>query len=283
MPGGGCTFRSGAAYNELARQGIALRVAIRRIVPPRHGREFLNTGRRTMQKNFRLSDPVRPRPDAASGRMVPDSSESDSSGPARAVVPRRAGQALLIAVACAFLPAGCGEKPGIVTYTVPKRPPAVLRQTQTAPRGPESSPRSSVRYDTPEGWRPGRGTAFSVAAFEVGEGERKGEITLSPAMGAIDANVNRWRGQVGLDPQSSAEIAKALEPVPVGDSRGLYVELFGPEREGKRPAILGIIAEAGGRQWFFKFTGDEELARQEKGRFLEFAKSMRFEGAGDGD
>lgn len=212
--------------------------------------------------------------------------------------PRRNGlRAALLAAGLMLALGGCAEEPPVTSYTVPKQPPEELRDAMRSAARPPAGDRSVAppmtgngpatppEFDVPEGWTPSRGTPFSVAAFQVGDGNHTAEITLSPVMGSIEANINRWRGQVGLESQSATEMAAEIEQVPVGDARGLYVEAFGPERDGKQPAILAIIAQAGGRQWIFKFTGDRELAGQEKDRFREFAKSMRFEASevsGDG-
>lgn len=205
---------------------------------------------------------------------------------------RRIGlRAALLAAGVMLALVGCAEEPPVTSYTVPKQPPEELRSA-ARPRANVARPlapplmggggKATVpEFDVPEGWTPSRGTEFSVAAFAVSEGDRTAEITLSPVMGTREANINRWRGQVGLEPQSVEEMAAEVEPVPVGDTSGWYVEAFGPERDGKQPAILGIIAQAGGRQWIFKFTGDRELARREKDRFREFAKSVRFEASED--
>ncbi|MEX0700926.1 MAG: hypothetical protein WD069_02410 [Planctomycetales bacterium] len=217
------------------------------------------------------------------------SSQSRVQGPAR-----QAGStavAATLTLAMAFALAGCADEPPVTSYTVPKQPPPELEQRsqprpadrpRTAP--PERGDAPRIEYDVPEGWQAARGDGISIAAFEVADGNQAARITVSSVMGSVAANINRWRGQVGLPSQSGEEIAKGAEKVPVGDTNGVYVELFGPERDGKQPAILGIVAQAAGRQWFFKLTGDGELARREKDRFLQFAKSVRFEESeSDGD
>ena len=40
--------------------------------------------------------------------------------------------------------------------------------------------------------------------------------------------------------------------------------------------MLGAIVPRGQRDWFFKLTGDVELAAREKERFESFVKSVKF-------
>jgi hypothetical protein len=127
-----------------------------------------------------------------------------------------------------------------------------------------------IAYDAPPEWAPGAVSQFSIASFTVSEGDRQAQITISTAGGDVAANINRWRGQLGLSPASSGEIEKGLTKIDTLGVRGDYVELT-----GDRESILGVIATAGGQTWFVKLKGDRELAAREKPRFEAFVKSLR--------
>ena len=117
-----------------------------------------------------------------------------------------------------------------------------------------------------------------IAEWEAVDGSQRVSITASTAGGDLISNVNRWRGQIGLDTASDQEIAQALRRVSLGGLPGDYVELVGPESSNPRQTILGVIVQATGRQWFFKLQGDADLAKREQTRFEEFVKSIRFRG-----
>ena len=72
----------------------------------------------------------------------------------------------------------------------------------TTPRagGDKRPPGSDIAYEAPPEWKPGTPNQFSLAAFTVSEGEQKVNITISSAGGDLLTNVNRWRGQVKLEP-----------------------------------------------------------------------------------
>ena len=149
--------------------------------------------------------------------------------------------------------------------------PSQARPANEAPR---------LTCDTPQGWTPGSTGGMRKLAFAVQDGERKVEITaidLAASAGGLLPNVNRWRGQIQLSEITQEELDKAVKPIPVAGAEGQYVELVGPEDADPRQAILGVVAMLGERAWFFKLSGDADLALREKERFEEFVKSVRFE------
>jgi hypothetical protein len=117
------------------------------------------------------------------------------------------------------------------------------------------------------------------AAFTVTEGEQSVLVTvidLEAGAGDLLANVNRWRGQVGLGETTQAELDQQMQSLSVGGQKGHYVVLEGPGAAGEPQTILGVIVQHQGRPWFIKLTGDSALAAREKERFEAFAKSLTF-------
>ncbi|MBT6157342.1 MAG: hypothetical protein HOL01_03320 [Planctomycetaceae bacterium] len=145
--------------------------------------------------------------------------------------------------------------------TVPGRP--------AANTGAGSSP---ISYNTPEGWTEGEKSALRLAAFNVSDGEKTALITVFrfPPSGVL-ANVNRWRGQIGLAAMTQADLDKELKSITVDGNEGHLAELV-----GETQTILAVIVERAGSAWFFKLQGDVELAASEKGRFEAFVKSVKF-------
>jgi hypothetical protein len=134
------------------------------------------------------------------------------------------------------------------------------------------------QWKVPEGWQTDPGNEFSLAAFAVKDGSRSIKTTVSRAGGDLLLNLNRWRGQLGLQDWSPEEMAKAAKTLAVGGHDGTQVELVGTDvRSGKPSCTLGVIVPRGGEAWFFKLTGDVELAQREKANFESFVKSVKFE------
>ncbi len=169
-----------------------------------------------------------------------------------------------------------GPKPGKT------RRPAGMPFAHLEPR-PEAPPaaepdRPGLRYTKPEGWKePARKKPGRLAEFAVeGNGERA-EVTVTAFpgdVGGVAANVNRWRGQVGLPEVSDADARRAVTALPVAGLDGGFVDLTGPNG---RERLLAVLVPRGERTWFFKMLGPADLVGRQKAAFEAFVKSVQFE------
>ena len=134
------------------------------------------------------------------------------------------------------------------------------------------------KWTVPEGWKETAGNEFSLAAFAVSDGTMSIKTTVSRAGGDLLQNLNRWRGQLGLEPWSQAEMTKSAKVLSVDGSDGTLVDLVGTDVRTKKPSCtIGVILPRGDSGWFFKLTGDVELAQREKAKFEAFVQSVKFE------
>src|SRR5262249_34136106 len=134
-----------------------------------------------------------------------------------------------------------------------------------------------IEYKAPEGWAKIPPAIAAIASYEVTSNEQKVTISISRAGGGLEANLNRWRGQVGLPQVEGTEIPKMLTKFPVGDHMGAFVELTGKDpKTGNPRTILGVMVPDDEEIIFVKLSGDPELAVKERARFEEFAKSVSF-------
>ena len=164
--------------------------------------------------------------------------------------------------------------------TRPMSPPPARDGGGPAPFAAAAGP--SIKFDTPQGWSPGelevsRGgiQIRRQAVFEVKKDGQSVEITATRMPGnpsLLLMNVNRWRGQIQLAPITEAELDADSEKIDIDGTAGAYVQLI-----GDKDAILGVVAFREGMAWFIKLQGDHDLAIQERTRFDEFLKSIRFE------
>jgi len=140
----------------------------------------------------------------------------------------------------------------------------------------EEPPPTEIKFTLPKGWREVPTSPPLLSQFVVGNGEEPVEISISQAGGDLAMNVNRWRGQVGLEEASREQIESALVATKVSGLDGSQVEIVGPPGE-KQKAILGVIAPAGGVSWFIKLRGPAKPALEQKRNFEEFVKSLKLE------
>jgi hypothetical protein len=147
------------------------------------------------------------------------------------------------------------------------------------PHGAARPARGKPTYEIPPGWKELPPQGIRVASFEVREGEEKAEVTVIPLPGAVGgllANVNRWRGEVGLPEIGKEELLKTVQPLRVAGSPAAYVDLTGPA--GKR--TLAVALPRPGQTWFFKMTGPADLVGRHKEAFEHFVASVRLPGGG---
>lgn len=149
------------------------------------------------------------------------------------------------------------------------------------PNSPAAAAGKASFGSPPQGWQPGelvvsrQGiTLRHEAAYQIEKDGKKVEITVDrmPAGGGLAANVNRWRGQIGLSPVDPAELAKQTKQVEIGGAAADYVELL-----GEQETIFGAVAERGGEAWYFKLKGASDLAEAEKENFEAWIKAAKLE------
>ena len=140
---------------------------------------------------------------------------------------------------------------------------------------------AGVRWTAPAAWktegpRPMRAATYSIPLSAGDQGVAECVVNFfGPGQGGgVDANVERWRGQVlGADGKpAAAKIDKrTINGIAVTrvDSSGTYTGMGGPMMGGAKPAagyrLIGAIAEGPGGNVFFKLTGPaKSIAAQEK-------------------
>jgi hypothetical protein len=186
----------------------------------------------------------------------------------------------LVALLLAWTPAGC-DREDVHSYRVPKsseRPSGIGAMLAGAGGGganPSLPPRSqapAVSWSLPGSWKEVPTTQqFRLATFDAGGVEVS--VTAFPgAAGGVLANVNRWRGQIGLDPTDDAGLGALLATTREGASEVSLLSMNG--KDGK--VMLGAIIDPGdGQTWFVKATTDAAKAEGLRAEFAAFAKSFR--------
>jgi hypothetical protein len=203
-----------------------------------------------------------------------------------------------------LLAAGC-HRDEVKVYRVAKDQDQA--QTQTAPALPTDSPNPALppghpdisslptasttavsgsaqpqlTWTTPSGWTEVTPSEMRVASFKVaGANGKSADVSVIPLPGlpgSDEANVNRWRGQVGLAAATPEELKKSAENVEAASQPAQLYDLAGKTPgQGESARILGVIQHRDDAVWFFKMTGDADLVEQQKPAFIAFLKSVKF-------
>lgn len=139
-----------------------------------------------------------------------------------------------------------------------------------------------VKWKTPDGWEEQPGSnSMRVTAFRVGNNDQHTEVIVSKipigGFGSIPDNLNRWRGQVGLEPVDRPE-PDTKEPVTLGGHGALLLSFKGPA-SGATPARTALIAmdQEGRDLWFIKLLGPDSVVARQQDAFKQFLGSLQFE------
>jgi hypothetical protein len=143
------------------------------------------------------------------------------------------------------------------------------------PHGALSAPAPALAWDVPEGWQSLAATSLRTGNFAApGLDGLQCFITLLPGDGGgLAANLNRWRGQMGLADLTQEEI----DALPRVRALGVDVPLLVAEGEGPEgpSALAGIAVERAGGAVFVKMTGTTADVRAELDRFKALCASLR--------
>ncbi|MEZ5990553.1 MAG: hypothetical protein R3F30_15865 [Planctomycetota bacterium] len=153
---------------------------------------------------------------------------------------------------------------------------------RTGPSAAQAA-RGALAWDLPKGWTEKQGHEMRLASFAI-DGSDQTECYLFPLGGDGGGtlnNVNRWRGQMGLEPVDGATLAQAPRVQVLGHEVAL-VEIAGSFQGMSGPVIaeaemLAVMVELGDRALTVKLTGPKAVVQKSKDRFVAFVRSLRFE------
>jgi len=184
----------------------------------------------------------------------------------------------------ALLLAGCGQPDQPVTRTVPKpAEPRAAAAPATTPPAMAANPAlvaqagaigKPVFPKAPDGWAEQDPGPMRKGSWKVSAGGGNAELAVTAFPGDVGgrmANINRWRGQLGLEP-ATPEMYDGIQLAQVGDAQG---ELIGLRSKDGARATLAIIARKGDTSWFLKLSGDAAAVDAAHAAFVRFAKETR--------
>jgi hypothetical protein len=203
---------------------------------------------------------------------------------------------LLISGSVLLLLPACRDE-AIASYRVPKAKdpaPAPLAATasphaSTAAVPPPAAPGAgmadtavatatgaALTWIAPSAWQPKAASAMRKGSYTVGEGAATAELAITAFPGDVGgevANVNRWRGQVGLAPLPDADTAAAVTRLEVNGLKIAVLDAGGAA--GNATRLVGAMVPFGGSTWFFKLLGPDAVVAKEKPAFLAFLQTVR--------
>lgn len=201
----------------------------------------------------------------------------------------RRTSAWALASATALLLSGC-EREQAVTYQIPKEErPTSMPMPSASPAAPAASAGSNgmqvlpgmeaaaqaageFQYRAPEGWEDLGANGMRKATLRITDDQGTAELSVLAFPGDVGgrlANINRWRGQIGLDPVDADALPEFVESYTISQHGGLYIRL-----EGGENSILGGLLPFHGYTWFFKLQGPTATVFAAEAQFKGFLDSV---------
>lgn len=192
--------------------------------------------------------------------------------------------------------AGQGDKAATESGQAPPELPPGHPPVDSRGGPVDPSAAAPFTYTTPDGWQEQPATGMRKAAFKVTDGGTSAEVTVidlaasAPNVADPLANLNRWRGEVGLGPIQAEDLEGKVEKIEVSGAASDYLEAIPdtakPQESEAKEATVAAIVPAGDSVWFFKLRGDRELVAAQRENFKKFLESVEFkltDGEGDGN
>jgi hypothetical protein len=179
-----------------------------------------------------------------------------------AQVPKPAAESAAPGMMGAMPPAGAGAMPpGPAGAGIEAMPPP-------GAGGP------GLQWQLPKGWtqEQGSGMRFATLKAPVPGKVDVSVVVLPGTAGGELANVNRWRGQIGLAPIDEGALGSARTALkaPAG-AVSLYD--FTSEGEKKSRMIAGLLF-AEGNSWFVKMVGDADAVGLARADFVRLVETL---------
>jgi hypothetical protein len=167
-----------------------------------------------------------------------------------------------------ILLSGCGQTTEIREYVAERE----IDRVVTTDVLRDEFPTLPFEWPTVEGWRTAENDQFSLVAWTAGPKTSEARITVSNvnAASGIEAQVARWRGQIGMPEVSDPEeLKKGLSEIRLGEVTGTWVEL-----KGGAETILAMLIPFEDKLWVFRYRSSNETATLEAKSFRGWCEAI---------
>ena len=187
---------------------------------------------------------------------------------------------VLFVLAILSVSPACGDEDPIRSYIEDPQPAERATSPHSSRPGAQSA---ELQWDTPDGWRETRKeSGFRLASFSISSPQGDMLCTVTPLKGeggGIEANVQRWRDQLGLTDMSGDRFTQFLSRQETfssaGGFEGLFVDFTPHVPDDQQPSLLTAIIKLEGNTIFFKLSGPNGAVKNQKRRFKILCRSFR--------
>jgi len=170
-----------------------------------------------------------------------------------------------------------------VAQTIPADPHAGLDMSSIGiPSGMNSSMSNMFSWTVPQGWKEESGGGIRLATFHLLTDKEAVDcsiVTLGGMAGGLEANLNRWMGQLGLQVSDDnlKQLLMTVQNLKTKD--GLEAKVFDftniqAQGNSSDKSMLAAMIDVDQTTVFVKMTGSIEAVKQNKGNFLKLLGSI---------
>jgi hypothetical protein len=166
----------------------------------------------------------------------------------------------------------------VEVYKIPKEEITVAMQNGSA--GLVPPPGNPAQWTKPDGWSEQSLSEMRLGSFKVdgpnGSSADVSVIAFPGEAGGLISNLNRWRGQLQLEPLDENQLSQMIQRTEVDNAPTYLVDFQTAQNAPKPSRILGAVLQTADRAWFVKMAGPPELIESQRQKFLDFVKSFHF-------
>ena len=154
--------------------------------------------------------------------------------------------------------------------------PAVAQQESTPAPTPSISAQApaGVTWQVPTGWVEQPLTPMVLGKFQAGAATVKVSKLVANNFGSLEANLNRWRGEVGVGPVDPS--VQDVPQVQIGSRSWKEYDFSGPGVNGAgHSRVIVAQTQQGDDVYFFKISGPADAVAQQKPAFDQFVASVK--------
>jgi hypothetical protein len=217
----------------------------------------------------------------AAALVVVGCNQSESTSQPAPVAPSAPSSENVAKTQPAALPPGHPDMSGMSTQGLPPGHPGMGVMGALPPGVAANGP--NPEWTVPKDWAVGSGSAMRRATFVVkGSDGQSAEVVVSSFpgdVGGLVANINRWRGQIGLGPIAPDEVSGMTSDLMVNGVKATVVDFkadSAPADKAPPARMIVVTIPHEGNSWFFKITGAAPLVEAQKATFLQFVQSVKF-------
>lgn len=178
---------------------------------------------------------------------------------------------LIISILILVFLQSCGQDSNIRTYQLAKtKVPDTKSQIKVS-----ENQSTGFSWTKPESWISSSGSSMRLASFDVPYSDGMGDLSviqLGDTGGGVEANVNRWRRQLNLEPQSISVIDKELIETKGGLGEYDMIRIINEELGA---AFLCAIIPTENQTLFVKLSANPNGIREIEADFISFCSSLR--------